>query len=395
MLIFRLEIKMESSHKKLLYMDGLNYADSFFQREGSFWKIEDARQLVAEFVEATRNSGWKLEVFIDAGIQSDEAQRKWKERREDDVRTGSLGMPVGLQFILSSLYIENGIKVHHSKVDNDDTLAAYAQAHGAAILSRDKDFFRYRQMTYTVYKEFDIHNGKLLLTKRDFFLHDSPRALMLDPLPETYKSLPTIDRISLTRQCQRGASSPLTKVFGNIQTKIMPLKRQFFFEIGIPIDQTIRVYYPEWDKKKKQVIWVDELVTPCDDPVQKSFLYDNPFGGIDYYFWEYITDMIPKPESCSKNNWMNHKFCCCATILELSCILTGNSFVDMLLQAKDKYFVGDKQSRKDNIMKAAGALKKNCDRCGKNFEISEKERRKLQEMKVKESNRCQKCLFSK
>jgi hypothetical protein len=40
---------MESS-VKLLYVDGLNYAGDFFERDGSFWKFEEAKNLVHEFV---------------------------------------------------------------------------------------------------------------------------------------------------------------------------------------------------------------------------------------------------------------------------------------------------------------------------------------------------------
>ena len=66
--------KMESKQQKLLYVDGLNFADSFFQRDGSFWKLEQAKGLLDEFVEAARNSGWHIEVFIDAGMSSLEAR---------------------------------------------------------------------------------------------------------------------------------------------------------------------------------------------------------------------------------------------------------------------------------------------------------------------------------
>ena len=49
-----------------------------------------------------------------------------------------------------------GIKLHYSVIDNDDTLAAYAQFYGADILSRDKDFMRYRKRSYKIYSDFVI-----------------------------------------------------------------------------------------------------------------------------------------------------------------------------------------------------------------------------------------------
>jgi len=54
-------------------MDGLNFAGDFFQRDGSFWRFEEARNLVHEFVAASAKSGFHLEVFIDAGISTPEA----------------------------------------------------------------------------------------------------------------------------------------------------------------------------------------------------------------------------------------------------------------------------------------------------------------------------------
>ena len=99
---------MESTNttksNKLLYVDGLNFADEFFQRDGSFWKLNEAQQLVKQFVQAAERSGWKMEVFIDAGMNSSEARQKWVERREADVRTGSLGVPPGIQMILGEMF---------------------------------------------------------------------------------------------------------------------------------------------------------------------------------------------------------------------------------------------------------------------------------------------------
>ncbi len=60
--------------------------------------------MVGQFVRAGQMSGWTMEVFIDAGMSTKEAFEKWKTRREDDVRLGSLGMPPGLQQILGQLF---------------------------------------------------------------------------------------------------------------------------------------------------------------------------------------------------------------------------------------------------------------------------------------------------
>jgi len=83
------------------------------------------------------------------------------------------------------MFQEVGIRVHYSQIDNDDTLASYAQKHGASVMSGDKDFFRYREISYTVYSGFEVKGGKLFLKKRSFLVHAEPRSLIMDPLPPT------------------------------------------------------------------------------------------------------------------------------------------------------------------------------------------------------------------
>lgn len=157
---------MESKAQKYLFMDGLNYADYFFERNGSFWSIEKARNLVQEFIQACQNSGWQLWVFLDYGQSTEEASTKWKTRREDDVRLGRLGMLPGINFVLGTLFQEQGIRVFYSEIDNDDTLAAYAQHYGAAVLSEDKDFYRYKDHKYIVYYDFSINQDRINLKKK-------------------------------------------------------------------------------------------------------------------------------------------------------------------------------------------------------------------------------------
>lgn len=49
--------------------------------------------------------------------------------------------------------------------DNDDALAAHANADGASILSSDNDYFRYRNTNYKIYSSFNIVGGELVLTE--------------------------------------------------------------------------------------------------------------------------------------------------------------------------------------------------------------------------------------
>jgi hypothetical protein len=65
----------------LLYVDALNYSKKFFTSP-NFWNIRIPLRNIKDFYYAAKNSGFTLEVFIDAGMQSEEAEAKWKSRRE-------------------------------------------------------------------------------------------------------------------------------------------------------------------------------------------------------------------------------------------------------------------------------------------------------------------------
>lgn len=111
-------------------------------------------------------------------------------------------------------------------------------------------------------------------------------------------------------------------------------------DIGIALDQEIREIYPEWDKKDKKVIWIDQKVTPSDEnKLLGDFLKANPFKGIEYFFGEYLLGLVKKPDSVPKLQWENFKFCFCMAVLELHCLVTGNSIID-LIEAAYKFIYG-------------------------------------------------------
>jgi hypothetical protein len=56
-----------------------------------------------------------------------------------------------------------GVEAFYScEADNDDTVASHAQHDGAAILSEDKDMFRYTPRTYKVYSDFRVSDDGFL-----------------------------------------------------------------------------------------------------------------------------------------------------------------------------------------------------------------------------------------
>jgi hypothetical protein len=124
------------------------------------------------------------------------------------------------------------IKVHYSEIDNDDTIAAYAQAHGAAILSGDKDMYRYLNADYIIYSDFEVKHGKLYLQQSKNFWHPKPRKLP-DPLPITHQKYPVMSRLFNSKSYMKGCPSSLTKYVGNLHILLKPLRASFYFLQGV------------------------------------------------------------------------------------------------------------------------------------------------------------------
>lgn len=59
-----------------------------------------------------------------------------------------------MNLLLGEMFKREGVLVHFSVVDNDDTIASFAYHDGAAILSGDSDFYRYGH-PFEMYKDFE------------------------------------------------------------------------------------------------------------------------------------------------------------------------------------------------------------------------------------------------
>lgn len=179
---------------------------------------------------------------------------KWVKRREQQVRKCEMNVPTCASTLLGDIFRSFGVPVYYSEVDNDDTMAAYANAYGATILSQDKDYFRYYEGNFTIWCDYEItKNGYLKLTQSQYFHHPKPRKL-LNPLPQVHKYQPIVQRTLFNRYYLKGNPSALTKFVGNFHGIIKPLRKAFYSSLGAtePIEES----YPEWDDKREEVYWV-------------------------------------------------------------------------------------------------------------------------------------------
>jgi hypothetical protein len=216
-------------------------------------------------------------VFIDAGIQTQETLNKWKMRRALQVKKAKLDVPNGLATIYGDMWKELGIRVHYSDIDNDDTIAAWAQHNGASVLSGDKDMYRYLHADFVIYSNFEIDHGYLVLEESKSFWHPKPRKLP-EPLPRTFTHFPVVERLKSSKEYMKGCPSALTKYVGNLHLLCRPLRQAFYHIVGVDFD--VKESFIEWNELKQEAYWTKEKVSP--DPTLAHIIYNLP-AALHYY----------------------------------------------------------------------------------------------------------------
>jgi hypothetical protein len=92
-------------------------------------------------------------------------------RQESRIRKGTPSPPFKETLLGDAFRMCNIPVLYSFNSDNDDSLAAHAQRDSASILSEDQDYFRYKNTTFTIYKNFTESKKSLVLSlendKRD------------------------------------------------------------------------------------------------------------------------------------------------------------------------------------------------------------------------------------
>ena len=117
---------------------------AFFDFGGNSWDIDVLERRVHKFCSLARNQGILIKVFIDGGYGTPETIYKYKLRQSKYIKKAYRYIPHSISQVLGDVFTKNGIEVHYSIEDNDDTLAYYAHTEGATIMSDDNDMWRYR-----------------------------------------------------------------------------------------------------------------------------------------------------------------------------------------------------------------------------------------------------------
>ena len=331
-----------------LYVDALNFGRSFLDGPVlSGRDLVEAERCVADFVAAAYATGIDdLVAFIDAGSVTAEAQNKWRSRREREVRMGERSVPHAWSTLLGDMFRRAGVDVYYSlEADNDDTLAAYADANDADVLSADQDFFRYEGHRYRVFRKFVVRRGRLILIPAEFnaarHMEIQRRALLLDPLPECMRvpetaTAPFIPDLIRDHYYRRGTPSPLTRALGfNPHQRARPLRRALYqqlFVSGIVIHEEM----PAWDPEAEDVVWLTAAVEGWPDHSAAgdswyTYLHGDPFRAFECLFPLEARGGEPPVVGVAPSVWAQHCFACRTVVYEVCAAATGRELFSLLL----------------------------------------------------------------
>jgi len=236
---------------------------------------------------------------------------------------------------------EQGITIHYSTIDCDDTIAAFAYNLGADVLSQDSDFFRYYTAStitpFNIFSSFTTVGKFLTLTP-----HPGPnpnkqkvsKREILTPLPDTRSSpyfldLPNPVQVNLSKtpaawqsitHCYtRGCGTNLPKMFNNPHLTIRPLRQALYSSMGV--DKVMEVM-ATWNTEEKKPEFREEVLMA--DPGM-GYLLGRPEKAVAILF-----KGEQRPEDCSPVGWRNHLFAQRAFVAEICAWATGTSVLQIL-----------------------------------------------------------------
>lgn len=318
--------------KKMLCVDILNFSLAFFDRLNHM-NLTKPTKKIKQFIIRCRKEGYEPVIFIDGCNITEETQKKWADRRENEVKSGVRGVPQNMNLLFFELFRENGVEVHFSyEADNDDTLAAYADFYDGCVLSRDRDFLRYKNYKYEIFRGFEFNGNRIYFDKQT---HRYPKfgvefRDLITPLPKTTQKWEefmihkTNDPNTLLYR--RGAPSAFIKIFGNPHVKVRLLRQALFHKIQIK--EMINEVFPHWDTDKNQFVWY-ENISQADNKFEE--MLSKPYEAVEYF----MKDLLVKPKNIiiKENEWLNHIQAVHTVVYEICSISMKKPLISILRQS--------------------------------------------------------------
>lgn len=233
--------------------DALNYLSRFVPCDETSFKGATPQRLftetharVGEFARALARQDIQMVFVFDCGQTTDEANRKWLERRRREVEMEDRTMPSNAEVVLWSALEQHGFHVYYpSGIDGDDAVARLAIERDGYVLSRDRDMMRYGLPAGRVLMDFTIRGDIFFLTRTYGGQDISPRDVStLRCVPEEWVARES----SVLTQARTGAfrngnADAKTRTLGNLNLVVRPLRAAVYarHDLG-PVLETM----PEW-----------------------------------------------------------------------------------------------------------------------------------------------------
>ncbi|KAJ3271007.1 hypothetical protein HDV01_007157 [Terramyces sp. JEL0728] len=296
-----------------LYIDGLNFKRRFWREGTNPWNLKQVHLQISRFVQACKNREIETVVFLDATRHTKEAIRKHRQRYALQLRKASFALPAGSTLIYGEIFKSLGVTVLYSSgADNDDTLAAFAQRDGAAVLSRDQDFFRYNDRNFEIYSDFSFKKGQLILKKAEFNeKRDISKRDIID-IPKVIENLPQF--ADLPKFIKLSPITPLAKYFEmNQSVAYRPLRQALYHKFGV---SSVEERYVDVDSEGNST-WIEEVVS--SDPAFTHLLM-KPDIAVKKFMGDYL-----KKIDCDPHQWALHEFGIYLAIYEVYYMAIGGA----------------------------------------------------------------------
>jgi len=301
---------------KLLYIDAANFTTNFFN-EHDHWNLTKAHVKIRRFCTKVKEEGYTLVAFIDDTRFTSEAVKKWRTRREREVKAKQRRVPQSALRLTGDMFRLCGVPVRYSSnQDNDDTLAYYAHVDSATVLSEDKDFLRYKGTSFQIFKDFKISNARnICWVQQDGMCKSDAR----DILPCAPITTPDMDHFKCrrTRTYTKGSPSPVVDL-GNLHIHVRPLRAALYFHFNL--DFAVEEEFPVYDNG--ECIW-DKMSVVAD----QSYCYLLKYPETAVKLFE---NKQSKPLGVTKEDWFKHRFGLRALVAEICCEYSGSTLFETL-----------------------------------------------------------------
>ncbi|KAI9004958.1 hypothetical protein DFJ74DRAFT_646842 [Hyaloraphidium curvatum] len=304
----------------------MNLACSFFPSSHHFHLLTAFRK-IRRFSLACAASGYELTVFIDSAPKERVAAGKFARKTAKSIRIGEKRNPMGMPCLLGDMFRDCGVEVRYALDEEaDGTLLASAVAEGAAVLSGDRDFYRFvldgsQVLPVEIFQNYVfLDDGLELVPSSPPSRMKTPRTLRMPPgRTDPLYSTGFIESLLNTRRYIRGAPTPLLRRIGrNPHLSALPLRQAVYSRI-LGSASVITEVFPEWDSLSGKVQYRSHDVVP--DPSLDALL-DRPKEALEHIF---RTESLAseKPEDVSELMWENHLYSLHAITFELCSVATG------------------------------------------------------------------------